>query len=142
MEHNNVDPLRIKYLALRFSSRFRVEPGCCGNCCHHSSRILDISITTMKVEITWADDPGWAGAYTRQQAKGAMPNGTKVRKVRSQPKDGHQDGAMGTVIGSFTATEPMEVEGCIVRTFYFIEWEDMPKIGVCSAEHRIEAILN
>lgn len=95
-------------------------------------------------KVNFTTDPGWEGLYTREEAVGAMPNGTRVRKVISKPEDGHRDGALATIIGSFAAGDgaPINVKGHLVRYFYFVEWDDMPKVGVGVSEHRIEAVLN
>jgi hypothetical protein len=88
-------------------------------------------------------DPGWQGVYSRHQAIGAIPNGTKVRKVKSEPKDGHPDGALAVVIGSWGLLpweKPLEIKGYTIRFFYFVEFEDMPQVGVGISEHRIQAI--
>jgi len=41
------------------------------------------------------------------QDEGEWPNGTRGRKVHSEPKDAHQDGAPGTIVG---ALGPMPAE--------------------------------
>lgn len=46
------------------------------------------------------DEPGWTGTFTRYQAKGAIPNGTRIVKAVSEPGDGTPDGTLGTVLGS------------------------------------------
>ena len=33
--------------------------------------------------------PGWLGAFTDDQAEGAIPNGTPIVKVKTEPGDGH-----------------------------------------------------
>ena len=65
--------------------------------------------------------------YTLDQAAGALLNGTRVQKVNSEPGDGHQDGACGTVIGS---VEAGQVPGFSDRYVYFVAWEDAPGAGV------------
>lgn len=78
--------------------------------------------------------PGWLGVHTRDQAPGAMPNGTRVVKTMLEPGDGHPVGAMGTVIGSIEAPQPAhEFQS---RFFYFIAWDDRPRlaVGVASAK--------
>jgi hypothetical protein len=37
--------------------------------------------------------PGWIGQHTREEAEGALENGTRVRKIGSRPRERHQDGA-------------------------------------------------
>lgn len=61
--------------------------------------------------------PGYTGMFTRNEAPGAMPNGTRVAKTRSEHGDSHPDGSLGTVLGSFR--EP----AVYPDTFYFVEWD-------------------
>lgn len=69
--------------------------------------------------------PGYTGAFTRDQAPGALPNGTRIMKANSEDGDGHQDGARGTVLGSISHPD---VHGGAVM--YFIEWDARPKVAV------------
>jgi hypothetical protein len=92
-------------------------------------------------KIKWANDPDWFGEYTRDQAKGAMPNGTRVRKVNSEAKDGHPDGSLATIIGSISAG-PLGINGVTIRYLYFVEFDDLPHVGIGISEPRIEAINN
>jgi len=75
--------------------------------------------------------PGYEGLHTRDQAPGALPNGTRVRKIASEPNDTHRDGALATVLGSVFAPK--------VGTGYFIEFDDNPKQAVFVAGHRVAA---
>lgn len=67
-------------------------------------------------------EPGWYGMFTRNQAKGAIPNGTKIVKANSEPGDTTTDGTPGIVLGSLRA--PDSLGGLL---FYFVEWADKPK---------------
>lgn len=71
---------------------------------------------------------GWHGQFTTAQAEGALPNGTRIRKVRSEPNDANRDGATGRVLGSLAARGLLG---------YFIEWDAMPRLAVFVASHRI-----
>lgn len=55
-----------------------------------------------------ADDPG-TGSITMMlftgQADGAIPNGTRVEKVNSEPGDSFPDGTEGTVLASALVVE-------------------------------------
>jgi hypothetical protein len=62
--------------------------------------------------------------YTRNQADGALLNGTRIQKVHSEPGDGHQDGAAGTVIGSIGPQDMPD------RYAYFIVWDEEPGAGL------------
>jgi hypothetical protein len=72
--------------------------------------------------------PGYVGLHTREQAPGAMPNGTRVVKVMFEKGDTHPIGSIGTVLGSLTADPNPVVPG--VEHFYFIEWDDQPRLAV------------
>lgn len=78
------------------------------------------------------NEPGWYGAFTRDQATGALANGSAVVKRNSEPKDTHADGTRGTVLGSFRATPTDPV--C-----YFIEWEPRPKTAVAVLDFKLAA---
>jgi len=68
-------------------------------------------------------EPGWIGAFTRQQAPGAVfANNTRVKKIKSRPSDSIPDSAMGTVLGSMLDPEK--------GIYYFVEWDSHPKHAV------------
>jgi hypothetical protein len=73
--------------------------------------------------------PGWVGVFTRQQAPGAWPNGTRVRKVFGQSGDTHPDDATATVLGS--VGDPGLGFG------YFVEWDDLPGAAVFVLGNRL-----
>lgn len=72
---------------------------------------------------TWklCNEPGWFGGFTREQAPGAIPNGTRVVKVRTEPTDTHPIGSLATILGSIAAKG---------EVFYFVEWDAHPRIAV------------
>lgn len=72
--------------------------------------------------------PGYVGAFTRDQANGAIPNGTSIVKVFKEEKDAHQIGARGTVLGSFLDNG---------RAAYFVEWDSDPGIAVLTIDKKI-----
>lgn len=65
---------------------------------------------------------GYAGMFTRAQAPGAIPNGTRIVKTNSESGDSNPDGSMGTVLGSMHADE--------LGLAYFIEWDRYPRVAV------------
>lgn len=73
---------------------------------------------------------GYYGVFTRHQADGAIPNGTAVVKVNSEPGDGRQDGVMGVVLGSLSTPD--------MGIAYFIEWSDMPRFAVGTMALKIQ----
>jgi hypothetical protein len=84
------------------------------------------------VVIELNNEPGWSGAFTRQQAAEAIhKNGARIEKAEYVDGDAHVTGARGTVLGSIH--EPK------LGTAYFIEWDDEPKVAVAVTEKRIRA---
>ena len=89
-------------------------------------------------------EPGWNGAFTRAQAPGAIPNGSRVMKSADEPNDGHTIGDMGVVLGSVAVPEEARANlvsmGLLTHPgsmyLYFIEWDDTPRtaIGIVSAK--------
>ena len=73
---------------------------------------------------------GWTGAFTRQQADDALPNGTRIKKVIGEPGDTHSLGAKGTILGSIR--NPQDP-----RVGYFVEWDDSPKCATFVIENKI-----
>lgn len=80
------------------------------------------------------NEPGWIGAFTREQTPDALANATRVRKVRSEPGDGHPDGALGTVLGSIS--DPCVRDGV---PMYFIEWDTRPRVAVGTVGWKVVA---
>jgi hypothetical protein len=77
--------------------------------------------------------------FTTDQAPGAWPNGTRVRKSVEEPGDAHEVGALATVLGSI-GPAPEEAEPAWVRGLYgyFVEWDDTPGVPVLVTSNRIE----
>jgi hypothetical protein len=67
------------------------------------------------------------------QAEGALPNGTRVRKINSKPDDTHRDGALATILGSLAVPESSHIG-------YFVEWDDLPGVPVAIADFRVEEV--
>lgn len=68
------------------------------------------------------------------QAQGAIQNGSRIEKVNSEPEDGHQDGALGVVIGS---RGPIPDLGMFM---YWVEWDDLPGCHVGVSGDRIHEV--
>ncbi len=64
--------------------------------------------------------------YHEDEAPGAMPNGTRVRKQNSEAGDAHNDGSIGVVKGSIG---PHPFRGA-PHYMYFVAWDDEPGAGV------------
>ena len=64
---------------------------------------------------------------------GGLASGTRVRKVNSVPGDIHQDGALGTVVGSLKGPDG-------TAAVYSVEWGDLPGVPVGIASHRVVAV--
>ena len=83
--------------------------------------------------------------------EGRWPKGTRVKKVRSDPGDTHQDGALGTIVGAWgplSASQRAEIIIDLankvpepdIECLYWVEWDDIPGIPVAIADYRIEPI--
>ena len=70
--------------------------------------------------------------FTRDQAQGAMPNGTRIVKVKEEAGDKHKLGDEGVVIGSVSHPEVMDGAPA-----YFVEWDDMPGVPVGVVGYKI-----
>lgn len=81
------------------------------------------------------NEPGWIGAFTRDQAAGAIPNGADVVKTGSEPEDSQKDGTRGIVLGSIS--HPDLQDGMI---FYFVEWRTAPRLAVGVLATKIQAL--
>lgn len=89
-------------------------------------------MTTKEEQFGITTHPGYSGHFTRQQAFGALPNGTRILKRRSKPSDAHPDGTPGTVLGSIG--DPIQGIG------YFVEWVPRRKMAVFIEGSRIDAV--
>lgn len=70
---------------------------------------------------------------THDELPGALPNGTLVEKIATDPEgDKHEDGAKAHILGS--AAHP---DGGLT---YCVEWEDMPGLPVWIGEGRIKPV--
>jgi hypothetical protein len=87
-------------------------------------------------------EAGWHGVFTRQQAKGAIPNGSRIVKTASEKGDSTPYGALGTVLGSLGPFPPeaaAEAKAELVAKglepndvvyAYFVEWDALPRTAV------------
>ncbi len=67
-------------------------------------------------------------AYTDEQAIGAIPNGTIIKKTMYEPGDFKAVGALGIVTGSLPNPPENQVEGKpFVKYLYFIKWNGFDK---------------
>lgn len=70
------------------------------------------------------------------QAEGAIPNGTRVVKIVSDPGDYHSIGAKGTVRGSIGPTQ-FEEHGMVYG--YWVQWDDVPEFTVFTSGYKLQA---
>jgi hypothetical protein len=86
------------------------------------------------------EEPGWTGGFTREQADGAIPNGTRVRKCRLESGDAHPVGSLGVVLGSMAT--PLDLLPAFPDDHfaYFVEWDDHPRMAVGIIASKIEAL--
>jgi hypothetical protein len=73
--------------------------------------------------------PGYEGVFTRDEAPGAIPNGTRIVKVWSENDKETPVGTNGTVLGSISHPN--------VGLAYFIEWDSRPRQAVLNVEKKI-----
>lgn len=76
---------------------------------------------------------GWTGLHTTDQYPGAWPNGTRVRKIKSDPGDQHSDGTLATVIGSMGHPS-------LDQVIYCVEWDPLPRVAIAVIGSRIERV--
>lgn len=82
--------------------------------------------------IKFVNEPDWTGDFTRDQADGAIPNGTPIQKINSEDKDAHPNGSRGVVLGSvdLRGLGPTPA-GCMPTDFvYWVEWQEKPKHAI------------
>lgn len=86
-----------------------------------------------------ASYPGYVGAFTKEQAEGAIPNGSTVMKARSEDGDTTMDGTIGIVLGSIDGTliMPDVMEKTGAKFMYWIEWINRPGFAVATADFKI-----
>lgn len=82
------------------------------------------------------NEPGWYGSFTRDQAEGAIPNGSRIVKCNSEEGDAHVDGTPGIVLGSFMAAAA-DTSGLGNVICYFIEWAPKPRIAIGTLHFKI-----
>lgn len=80
------------------------------------------------------DEPGWIGHFTREQAPGAIPNGTPIIKVEAEDGDANPVGTRGKVLGSIR--DPRVMDNALL---YFLEWDSMPRTAVACIGWKIAA---
>jgi len=67
-----------------------------------------------------------------------FPRGTRVVKINSEPRDGHQDGSPATVIERVgPVRDPLTGH---LMMGYFVHWDDLPEVPVFIACHRVRRI--
>jgi hypothetical protein len=84
--------------------------------------------------------PGYSGMFTRDQAKGALRNNTRVVKTASDLGDGQPDGSLGTVLGSINGPREL-VARFNSRYLYFVEWDLRPGYVVAVISRKVLPIV-
>lgn len=85
----------------------------------------------------FTEEPGMLGAFTREQAPGAIPNGTRIVKHYAEAWDANPVGAHGVVLGSMMDDQLGLLVGELLapalrngntnsKYLYFIEWDNNP----------------
>ncbi|WP_028164140.1 hypothetical protein [Bradyrhizobium elkanii] len=67
--------------------------------------------------------------FSTKQAPGALPNGTQIVKVESEPRDANPIGTRGKVLGSISHPD--------VGLGYFVEWSHLPGVPVFVVDWKI-----
>lgn len=98
----------------------------------------------------FVEEEGLMGVFTRDQADGAIPNGSVVEKRHTEPGDMTEDGTKGIVVGSINiADHPEHFEeltgtgikpGPGEKYVYFVQWESAQVMVVSLREHRVEKV--
>jgi hypothetical protein len=81
---------------------------------------------------------GYLGVFTRDSEPGAIPNGARIVKVKSEVGDANPVGTLGTVLGSIRAPAEVGRRFPGVVYFYFVEWDSMPRMAVGVFNTKIE----
>ncbi len=89
--------------------------------------------------MTLCNHPGMVGAYTHDQAGGAIPNGSRIRKVGTEPHDRTLDGTPGTVLGSLDAAMilPIPAANLGIKFMYFVVWDDNPTMAIAVIDRKV-----
>ena len=86
---------------------------------------------------------------TDHLVKCAIPNGTRVRKVHSEPGDANHDGALGAIQSSFgpigeDVASVLHAEGILdaepSEFCYFVVWDDYPGLPVFTRGRKVEGL--
>ena len=85
-------------------------------------------------------EPGWMGMFSRDQAPGAIANGSRIVKTWDERGDTHKVGSLGTVLGSIAADEATAKIAPGVQFFYFVEWDAHPRMAVGVNSKKIAAV--
>jgi hypothetical protein len=84
--------------------------------------------------------PGYAGVFTRDQAEGAIPNGTRIVKRNSAQSDSQPDGALGVVLGSIKSPAELHASRGVAYC-YFVEWDALPRVAVGVVDRKISSTV-
>jgi len=80
-------------------------------------------------------EPGYVGAFTRNQAKGAWPNGSRVEKIKEEKGDHHEIGERAVILGSmFDPQQPL------AGIMYFIEWDRSPGMAIACLAWKLRSV--
>lgn len=97
---------------------------------------LDVTLQAMAEngEVDLMERPGYAGAFCRVTGKNCWPRKTRVRKALSESDTETKVGTRGTVLGSMSAPDAGQ--------FYFVEWDDKPRVAVGCIALKLERVEN
>ena len=81
------------------------------------------------------EEPGYVGAFTREQVPGALLNGTTVEKIATEKGDTHAIGEQAVVLGSIN--NPAKPA---LGIMYFVEWNNLPGHAVACIHWKLNKV--
>lgn len=78
------------------------------------------------------NEEGWEGPFTRKEAEGALPNGTRVEVLWSESEPLEQ-GDQGVILGSIGGVG-------YATTMYFVEFDKLPKHAVLTNNDKLRVV--
>lgn len=85
---------------------------------------------------------GYVGAFSRAEARGALANGTRIRKRNAEKGDATPEGTEGKILGSVNALAAgvPTAEADELTYLYFVEWDNRPKVAVGTVDLKVEEV--
>lgn len=89
--------------------------------------------------ITFGNEKGWMGVFTRHHAEGAYANGLRVVKLREESGDITPLGTEGVILGSLDGRDldQRNPDGGVIVFAYFVEWDNRPRVAIGTIDWKI-----